>query len=162
ERPLANSPDRMAALRPRAEDDQDRRPLGQLEQPLGEGDRGRVGPVEVVEEDSERPLGGEALEDVGDRGLDPILDDLRGGIRAWPTRNRTRPDPARVASIDSTPRRSSSSRPTSSAPTAVVTPTAAVAPAPATTGRSTRRALTGPALPLSSSSAGSPKSNRAA
>ena len=53
---------RRAALRPEEREHHEHRPLGQREQVLEELERGRIGPVQVLQHDDRRPVGCEALE----------------------------------------------------------------------------------------------------
>ena len=74
---LAKLPDRVVALGPRAEDDQDRHALAERQQALSERKRRRVRPVEIVERDRQRSLRRKPREQLRNRGTDPLLDHLR-------------------------------------------------------------------------------------
>ena len=85
---LAEVPGRMLALGPVQEDEAHRRFLGDREDGLEQLDRRLVGPVEILEDDAQRPLGCESAEELGE-GLEGLvldtlpvqLSDPLGGFR---------------------------------------------------------------------------------
>src|SRR5207248_6489496 len=76
-RELAQTPRRMVALASLGDHEQDRGLLTDREQPLGELNRGRIGPVEVLEDDRDGPVLGEPAEDLLDNFESPVLQRLR-------------------------------------------------------------------------------------
>ena len=67
-------PGGVVALRPHGDDQQDRGVFGQREEPLGELDRGGVGPVKVVDGHRDRAVLGEPCQERADDFERPVLE----------------------------------------------------------------------------------------
>ena len=85
----AQSAVRLEELRAGGADDEQRRVARRVGEVLEELEQGRLGPVDVLDHDHERPVAGETLEDAADRPEDLLL---RAPARRT-GRSRTPPGP---------------------------------------------------------------------